>query len=122
MVLTALRTPGEKLFAADPPFVLDSTDAIVGRFQSLSQQMAERSDLLQKSIAQSQSVQESLENLLQAVAEVEKSLEGEQPAALSSTSIQDSLATSTVRPVPALPRLEHACAGPEPGRSSATVF
>lgn len=122
MVLTALRAPGEKLFAADSPFALDSADAIVGRFQSLSQQMAERSDVLQKSIAQSQSVQESLENLLQAVAEVEKSLEGEQPAALSSTSIQDSLATSTVRPVPALPCLEHVCAGPEPGRSSATVF
>lgn len=84
--------------------------------------MAERSDLLQKSIAQSQSVQESLDNLLQAVAEVEKSLEGEQPAALSSTSIQDSLATSTVRLVPALPRLEGACAGPEPGRNLATVF
>uniref|UniRef100_A0A8C3ER95 Microtubule actin crosslinking factor 1 n=1 Tax=Corvus moneduloides TaxID=1196302 RepID=A0A8C3ER95_CORMO len=34
---------------------------------SLSQQMSERSDLLQKSIAQSQSVQESLESLLQSV-------------------------------------------------------
>uniref|UniRef100_A0A663NBB3 Microtubule actin crosslinking factor 1 n=1 Tax=Athene cunicularia TaxID=194338 RepID=A0A663NBB3_ATHCN len=65
--------------------------AIVSRFQSLSQQMAERSDLLQKSIAQSQSVQESLESLLQSVAEIEKNLEREQPAALSSASIQDSL-------------------------------
>uniref|UniRef100_A0A8B9CU86 Microtubule actin crosslinking factor 1 n=1 Tax=Anser brachyrhynchus TaxID=132585 RepID=A0A8B9CU86_9AVES len=72
-------------------FVLISPDAIVSRFQSLSQQMAERSDLLQKSIAQSQSVQESLESLLQSVAEIEKSLGGEQPAALSSASIQDSL-------------------------------
>ncbi|NWU65742.1 MACF1 factor, partial [Pterocles burchelli] len=57
--------------------------------------MAERSDLLQKSIAQSQSVQESLESLLQSVAEIEKNLDGEQPAALSSAAIQDSLATST---------------------------
>ncbi|XP_071623642.1 microtubule-actin cross-linking factor 1 isoform X11 [Heliangelus exortis] len=74
--------------------VQQTTDAIVSRFQSLSQQMAERSDLLQKSIAQSQSVQESLESLLQSVAEIEKNLEREQPTTLSSTSIQDSLATS----------------------------
>uniref|UniRef100_A0A8B9NQ18 Microtubule actin crosslinking factor 1 n=1 Tax=Accipiter nisus TaxID=211598 RepID=A0A8B9NQ18_9AVES len=67
------------------------------RRESLSQQMAERSDLLQKSIAQSQSVQESLESLLQSVAEIEKNLEREQPAALSSASIQDSLATSKLK-------------------------
>ncbi|NWU48846.1 MACF1 factor, partial [Dromas ardeola] len=87
-----LEVQGEP--APDHGHVQETTDAIVSRFQSLSQQMAERSDLLQKSIAQSQSVQESLESLLQSVAEIEKSLEGEQPAALSSTSIQDSLATS----------------------------
>ncbi|NXP46772.1 MACF1 factor, partial [Heliornis fulica] len=81
--------------APDHRHVQETTDSIVSRFQSLSQQMAERSDLLHKSIAQSQSVQESLESLLQSVAEIEKSLDGEQPTALSSTSIQDSLATST---------------------------
>ncbi|XP_076213576.1 microtubule-actin cross-linking factor 1 isoform X5 [Aptenodytes patagonicus] len=87
-----LEVQGEP--APDHGHVQETTDAIVNRFQSLSQQMAERSDLLQKSIAQSQSVQESLESLLQSVAEIEKNLEGEQPAVLSSTSIQDSLATS----------------------------
>ncbi|NXK19562.1 MACF1 factor, partial [Arenaria interpres] len=87
-----LEVQGEP--APDHGHIQETTDAIVSRFQSLSQQMAERSDLLQKSIAQSQSVQESLESLLQSVAEIEKSLEGEQPAALSSSSIQDSLATS----------------------------
>ncbi|NXH73452.1 MACF1 factor, partial [Hydrobates tethys] len=87
-----LEVQGEP--APDHGHVQETTDAIVSRFQSLSQQMAERSDLLQKSIAQSQSVQESLESLLQSVAEIEKNLEGEQPAVLSSTSIQDSLATS----------------------------
>uniref|UniRef100_A0A8C3FQD0 Microtubule actin crosslinking factor 1 n=1 Tax=Chrysemys picta bellii TaxID=8478 RepID=A0A8C3FQD0_CHRPI len=66
--------------------VLNSPDSIVSHFQSLSGQMAERSDLLQKSIAQSQSVQEGLENLLQSMAEIEKSLEGEQLASLSSLS------------------------------------
>ncbi|NXX38340.1 MACF1 factor, partial [Tricholaema leucomelas] len=80
--------------APDRGHIQETTDAIVSRFQSLSQRMAERSDLLQKSIAQSQSVQESLESLLQSVAEIEKSLEREQPAVLSSSSIQDSLATS----------------------------
>ncbi|XP_068028947.1 microtubule-actin cross-linking factor 1 isoform X13 [Anomalospiza imberbis] len=80
--------------APDHGHIQETTDAIVSRFQSLSQQMSERSDLLQKSIAQSQSVQESLESLLQSVAEIEKSLEKDQPAELSSASIQDSLATS----------------------------
>ncbi|KFP10865.1 Microtubule-actin cross-linking factor 1, partial [Egretta garzetta] len=88
-----LEGPGEP--APDHGGIQDTTDAIMSRFQSLSQQMAERSDLLQKSIAQSQSVQESLESLLQSVAEIEKNLEGNQPAMLSSSSIQDSLATST---------------------------
>ncbi|XP_032565823.1 microtubule-actin cross-linking factor 1 isoform X20 [Chiroxiphia lanceolata] len=80
--------------APDHRHIRETTDAIVSRFQSLSQQMSERSDLLQKSIAQSQSVQESLESLLQSVAEIEKNLERDQPVELSSTSIQDSLATS----------------------------
>ncbi|NWR57179.1 MACF1 factor, partial [Bucorvus abyssinicus] len=80
--------------APDHGHIEQTTDAVVSRFQNLSQQMAERSDLLQKSIAQSQSVQESLESLLQSVAEIEKNLEREQLAVLSSTSIQDSLATS----------------------------
>uniref|UniRef100_A0A8C6J2N1 Uncharacterized protein n=1 Tax=Melopsittacus undulatus TaxID=13146 RepID=A0A8C6J2N1_MELUD len=87
-----LQVQGEP--APDRGHIQETTDAIVSRFQSLSQRMAERSDLLQKSIAQSQSVQESLESLLQSVAEIEKSLEREQPAALTSASIQDSLATS----------------------------
>uniref|UniRef100_A0A8C6ZEW5 Uncharacterized protein n=1 Tax=Nothoprocta perdicaria TaxID=30464 RepID=A0A8C6ZEW5_NOTPE len=80
--------------APDRGHIRETTDAIVSCFRSLSQQMAERSDLLQKSIAQSQSVQESLESLLQSVAEIEKSLEEKQPTALSSASIQDSLATN----------------------------
>ncbi|XP_009959309.1 PREDICTED: microtubule-actin cross-linking factor 1-like [Leptosomus discolor] len=87
-----LEVQGEP--APDHRHIQETTDAIVSRFQSLSQQMSERSDLLQKSIAQSQSVQESLESLLQSVAEIEKNLEREQPATLSSASIQDSLATS----------------------------
>ncbi|RMB91341.1 hypothetical protein DUI87_32480 [Hirundo rustica rustica] len=89
---TLLDIRGEP--APDHGHIQETTDAIMSRFQSLSQQMSERSDLLQKSIAQSQSVQESLESLLQSVAEIEKNLEKDQPAVLSSASIQDSLATS----------------------------
>lgn len=61
--------------------------------------MAERSALLQKAIAQSQSVQESLENLLQSIREVEQNLEGEQVTSLSSGVIQEALATNMVRPM-----------------------
>ncbi|XP_010014318.1 PREDICTED: microtubule-actin cross-linking factor 1-like, partial [Nestor notabilis] len=61
-----LEVQGEP--APDHGHIQETTDAIVSRFQSLSQQMAQSSDLL--------------------------TLEREQPAALSSASIQDSLATS----------------------------
>ncbi|XP_065600701.1 microtubule-actin cross-linking factor 1 isoform X5 [Cyrtonyx montezumae] len=87
-----LEVQGEP--APDHGHIQETTDAIVSRFQSLSQQMAERSDLLQKSIAQSQSVQESLESLLLSVADIERSLSAEQPSTLSSAAVQDSLATS----------------------------
>ncbi|XP_072211796.1 microtubule-actin cross-linking factor 1 isoform X4 [Excalfactoria chinensis] len=87
-----LEVQGEP--APDHRHIQETTDAIVSRFQSLSQQMAERSDLLQKSIAQSQSVQESLESLLHSVADIERSLSTEQLGALSSAAIQDSLASS----------------------------
>ncbi|XP_043387923.1 microtubule-actin cross-linking factor 1 isoform X22 [Chelonia mydas] len=80
--------------APDRRRIQETTDSIVSRFQSLSGQMAGRSDLLQKSIAQSQSVQEGLETLVQSMAEIEKSLEGEQLASLSSLSIQESLAAN----------------------------
>ncbi|NXA50251.1 MACF1 factor, partial [Nothocercus julius] len=78
----------------DHGHIQETTDAIVRRFQSLSQQMAEHSDLLQKSIAQSQSVQESLESLSHSVAEIKKSLEEEQLTTLSSASIENSLTTN----------------------------
>ncbi|XP_060114432.1 microtubule-actin cross-linking factor 1 isoform X17 [Heteronotia binoei] len=74
--------------------IQETTDSITSRFQSLSCQMAERSDLLQKSIAQSQSVQEGLETLLQSMAEIERSLQRSDVASFSSSSIQESLATN----------------------------
>ncbi|XP_039183756.1 microtubule-actin cross-linking factor 1 isoform X5 [Crotalus tigris] len=71
------------------------TDSTVSRFQSLLCRMAERSDLLQKSIAQSQSVQEALESLLQSMAEIEETLKQEDGSVFSSISIQEALATNT---------------------------
>nr|XP_056702719.1 microtubule-actin cross-linking factor 1 [Euleptes europaea] len=79
----------------DHRVIQETSDSIVSRFQSLSCRMAERSDLLQKSIAQSQSVQEGLETLLQSMAEIEKSLQRSDVASFSSSSIQESLATNT---------------------------
>ncbi|ETE68158.1 Microtubule-actin cross-linking factor 1, partial [Ophiophagus hannah] len=75
--------------------IQQTTDSIMSRFQSLSCRMAERSDLLQKSIAQSQSVQEALESLLQSMAEIEETLKREDVSAFSSLSIQEALATNT---------------------------
>ncbi|XP_019403108.1 PREDICTED: microtubule-actin cross-linking factor 1 isoform X14 [Crocodylus porosus] len=80
--------------APDHKRIQETTESIVSHFQRLSQQMAERADLLQKAIAQSQSVQEGLDNMLQSMAEIERSMGAEQPASLSSLSIQESLATN----------------------------
>lgn len=79
---------------------LDFPDSILSHFQRLSSSLAERSALLQKAIAQSQSVQESLDSLLQSIREVENNLEEEQVVSLSSGVIQEALATNMVRPVP----------------------
>ncbi|XP_068924103.1 microtubule-actin cross-linking factor 1 isoform X4 [Petaurus breviceps papuanus] len=78
--------------APDPQHIQETTDSILSHFQSLSGMLEERADLLQKAIAQSQSVQDGLENLLQSISEVEKNLEGEQVASLTSTAIQEALA------------------------------
>ncbi|KAM6427631.1 microtubule-actin cross-linking factor 1 isoform 6-T6 [Liasis olivaceus] len=75
--------------------IQQTTDSIVSRFQSLSCRMAGRSDLLQKSIAQSQSVQEALEGLLRSMAEIEETLKQEDVSAFSSISIQEALAANT---------------------------
>ncbi|KAK1340171.1 hypothetical protein QTO34_018736 [Cnephaeus nilssonii] len=80
--------------APDRKRVQETTDFILSHFQSLSSSLAERSALLQKAIAQSQSVQESLDSLLQSITEVEKNLEEEQVASLSSGVIQEALATN----------------------------
>lgn len=79
---------------------LEFPDSILSHFQSLSSSLAERSALLQKAIAQSQSVQESLDSLLQSIGEVENNLEEEKVALLSSGVIQEALATNMVRPAP----------------------
>uniref|UniRef100_A0A8D0C7B9 Microtubule actin crosslinking factor 1 n=1 Tax=Salvator merianae TaxID=96440 RepID=A0A8D0C7B9_SALMN len=74
--------------------IQETTDSLVSRFQNLSSRMAERSALLQKSIAQSQSVQEGLESLLQSMAEVERNLQREDVSSFSSASIQETLAAN----------------------------
>ncbi|KAJ1063908.1 hypothetical protein K5549_009220 [Capra hircus] len=80
--------------APDRKHVQETTDSILSHFQHLSSSLAERSALLQKAIAQSQSVQESLDSLLQSIREVENNLEEEQVVSLSSGVIQEALATN----------------------------
>ncbi|XP_066228625.1 microtubule-actin cross-linking factor 1, isoforms 1/2/3/4/5-like [Saccopteryx leptura] len=80
--------------APDHKRVQETTDSILGRFQSLSCGLVERSALLQKAIAQSQSVRESPDSLLQSIREVDKNLEEKQVASLSLGVIQEALATN----------------------------
>ncbi|KAM4795882.1 microtubule-actin cross-linking factor 1 [Rhinophrynus dorsalis] len=72
--------------------IQEAADLIENRFQGLSSKMSSHSDLLQKSVAQSQSVQDALENLLQWLEGIEKSLEDQKQTSVSSLSIEESLA------------------------------
>ncbi|XP_040280539.1 microtubule-actin cross-linking factor 1 isoform X5 [Bufo bufo] len=69
-----------------------TADSIESRYQSLSSKMAAHSDLLQKSVAQTQSVQDGLEHLLHWLEGIEKTVEGQNQASMSSLSIQEALA------------------------------
>ncbi|XP_071992635.1 microtubule-actin cross-linking factor 1 isoform X17 [Engystomops pustulosus] len=67
-------------------------DSIESRFQTLSSKMSSHSDLLQKSVAQSQSVQEGLEHLLHWLEGIEMTLERQKQSPMSSSAIQEALA------------------------------
>ncbi|XP_056412553.1 microtubule-actin cross-linking factor 1 isoform X4 [Hyla sarda] len=69
-----------------------TADSIESRFQNLSSKMSAHSDLLQKSVAQSQSVQEGLEHLLHWLEGIENTLERQKQSSMSSLSIQEALA------------------------------
>ncbi|XP_053563261.1 microtubule-actin cross-linking factor 1 isoform X2 [Bombina bombina] len=78
--------------APDCRSIQKMADSIDSRFQALSVQMSNHSDLLQKSVAQSQSVQVSLEDLLCWLKGMEKALQDQKHTSMSSSSIQESLA------------------------------
>ncbi|XP_072273876.1 microtubule-actin cross-linking factor 1 isoform X4 [Pyxicephalus adspersus] len=69
-----------------------TADCIESRFQNLSSKMSNQTDLLQKSVAQSQSVQEGLDNLLHWLEGMESTLESQKQASMSSSSIQEVIA------------------------------
>ncbi|XP_068124915.1 microtubule-actin cross-linking factor 1 isoform X5 [Hyperolius riggenbachi] len=69
-----------------------TADSIENRYQSLSNKLSDHTDLLQKSVAHSQSVQEGLDNLLHWLEGMEKTLEGHKQASMSSSSVQEALA------------------------------
>ncbi|XP_078279424.1 microtubule-actin cross-linking factor 1 isoform X11 [Rhinoraja longicauda] len=72
--------------------IQQTTDSISQRFKRLSTVVSERNEKLQVSIAQSQNVQEGLDNLLNWLEGVEKSLKNQDNLPLSSAAIQDTLA------------------------------
>nr|XP_060640068.1 microtubule-actin cross-linking factor 1 isoform X12 [Anolis sagrei ordinatus] len=79
----------------DHKSIQETTESVVSRFQDLWGRMAERSDLLQKAIAQSQSVQEGLEGLARSMAHIEESLQHKEGTPFSAVAVQEALANNT---------------------------
>ncbi|XP_067862613.1 microtubule-actin cross-linking factor 1 isoform X16 [Heptranchias perlo] len=75
--------------------IQQTTDSISQRYKSLSKVVSVRNEKVQMSIAQSQSVQEGLDNLLHWLQDVENSLKNQDNLLMSSTAIQDTLAQNT---------------------------
>ncbi|XP_051892499.1 microtubule-actin cross-linking factor 1 isoform X16 [Pristis pectinata] len=75
--------------------IRQTTDSIAQRYKSLSKVVSEHNEKLQVSIAQSQNVQEGLDNLLNWLEGVEKSLKNQDNLPLSSAAFQDALAQNT---------------------------
>ncbi|XP_078423163.1 microtubule-actin cross-linking factor 1-like isoform X1 [Cetorhinus maximus] len=71
------------------------TDSITQRYKNLSQVVSERNEKVQMSIAQSQNVQEGLDNLLDWLEDVEKNMKNQDNLLVSSAAIQDTLAQNT---------------------------
>ncbi|XP_062818943.1 microtubule-actin cross-linking factor 1 isoform X14 [Anolis carolinensis] len=79
----------------DHKSIQETTASVMSRFQGLWGRMAERSDLLQKAIAQSQSVQEGLEGLARSMAHIEESLQRQEGTPFSAAAVQEALANNT---------------------------
>ncbi|XP_072890565.1 microtubule-actin cross-linking factor 1 isoform X2 [Hemitrygon akajei] len=75
--------------------IQQTTDSIAQRLKSLSKVVSEHDEKLQVSIAQSQNVQEGLDNLLNWLEGVEKSLKNQDNLLMSSAAVQDALAQNT---------------------------
>ncbi|XP_067867361.1 LOW QUALITY PROTEIN: microtubule-actin cross-linking factor 1-like [Heterodontus francisci] len=71
------------------------TDSITQRYENLSKVVSEHNEKVQMSIAQSQNVQEGLDNLLDWLEDVEKNLKNQDNLLVSSAAIQDTLAQNT---------------------------
>ncbi|XP_062889796.1 microtubule-actin cross-linking factor 1 isoform X22 [Mobula hypostoma] len=75
--------------------IQQTTDSIAQRYKNLSKVVSEHDKKLQVSIAQSQNVQEGLDNLLNWLEGVEKSLKNQDNLLMSSAAVQDALAQNT---------------------------
>nr|XP_033809538.1 microtubule-actin cross-linking factor 1 isoform X13 [Geotrypetes seraphini] len=90
MAQVLLETEGDPVL--DGKVIQEATDSILSQFQNLSSQLSEHLHLLEKSVTESQSVQETLEDFLQWIVGTEKNLEEHKLDCVSSTCIQASFA------------------------------
>ncbi|XP_072357310.1 microtubule-actin cross-linking factor 1 isoform X21 [Scyliorhinus torazame] len=96
-----LQKATKSLLSLDDDLVPDQdqiqqrTDSITQRYKNLSQAVSERNEKVQMSIAQSQNVQEGLDNLLDWLEDVEKNMKNQDNLLVSSAAIQDTLAQTT---------------------------
>uniref|UniRef100_H3AVM2 Microtubule actin crosslinking factor 1 n=1 Tax=Latimeria chalumnae TaxID=7897 RepID=H3AVM2_LATCH len=87
-----LDTEGD--LTVDRDCVRQTTDSLAARFEDLNRKMSERVEKLQMAVAQTQSVQEGLESLLQWVDGVEKNLSKQTSIPPSAAAVQDMLGKS----------------------------
>ncbi|XP_078093974.1 microtubule-actin cross-linking factor 1 isoform X16 [Mustelus asterias] len=96
-----LQKAAESLLSLDDDLVPNQdqiqqrTDSITQRYKNLSEVVSKRNEKVQMSIAQSQNVQEGLDNLLDWLEDVEKNMKNQNNLLVSSAAIQDTLAQNT---------------------------
>ncbi|XP_072404548.1 microtubule-actin cross-linking factor 1 isoform X15 [Chiloscyllium punctatum] len=96
-----LQQAAKSLLSLDDDLILNQnqiqqrTDCITQRYENLTQLVSKRSEKLQMASAQSQNVQEGLDNLLDWLEDIEKNLKNQDNLLTSCAAIQDTLAQNT---------------------------
>ncbi|XP_043573713.1 microtubule-actin cross-linking factor 1 isoform X17 [Chiloscyllium plagiosum] len=96
-----LQQAAKSLLSLDDDLILNQnqiqqrTDCITQRYENLTELVSKRSEKLQMASAQSQNVQEGLDNLLDWLEDIEKNLKNQDNLLTSCAAIQDTLAQNT---------------------------